>query len=298
MSAWAWSHSLAQPVAWLSAYLILIAGRGWLERWAIARFQQRASGGALLGVHASARDRALYALAAAAGLLGGAAIPLAPEIRFGKHQITFHLFGDADSALLLSLAAIWIGAGLLSIAGSGRRSTHAAARRLAGTTLLYALPVILLVSGLSIAGSMVRSGGEGSLSLDRLIGFQGGWNGLRWTGFLQPLAGLLWLACLVPLSPAAQQRTTLAWQVTALNRALLSGAVLFGGWQGPFVGQIAWIGLLYTALKMAAFTLVQVWIEASLPGASLHRRAQTVWTVIVPLAVLNLAWVIGVASMR
>ena len=298
MSAWAWMRPLARPAAWLTAYLILIAGRGWLERWATARFQQRPAGRPLLGVHTCARDRALCALAAAAGLLGGAAIPLAPEIRFGDSQIAFHLFGDADSALLLSLAAIWIGAGLLSIAGQGHRSTCAAARRLAGTTLLYALPMILLVPGLSVAGSTVRSGGEGSLSLNRLIAFQGGWNGLRWAGFLQPLAGLLWLACLVPLSPAAQQRTTLAWQVTALNRALLSGAVLLGGWQGPFVGQVAWLGLLYTALKVAAFTLVQIWIEASLPGAGMHRRAQTVWTVMVPLAAINLAWVLGVASIR
>ena len=113
-----------------------------------------------------------------------------------------------------------------------------------------------------------------------------------------PSAAALWISSAVALVPGARQRSSLAWQITALNHALLTTAVLLGGWQGPFVRQVAWLGLPYTALKVAGLTCLQVWLQASLPRGSVAHSARAVWTRYVPLAMLNLLLTAGIVALR
>jgi hypothetical protein len=154
--------------------------------------------------------------------------------------------------------------------------------------LARALPVALVALSLSIAGGAIGPPGADGLKLTALIELQGAWYGQRWLALLQPIALLPWLACMVPQSLGPQDRATFAWQATALNRDLLTTALLFGGWQGPFAEYAGWLGLLYTAIKVALLTFVWTWAQASVPGSSVETDVQTVWMLWIPLAALNL----------
>jgi NADH-quinone oxidoreductase subunit H len=76
--------------------------------------------------------------------------------------------------------------------------------------------------------------------------------------------------------------------VTLLNLALLTSALFLGGWQGPFVGGLGWLGLLYTLLKVLCLTFVQTWVATSVPRVGIGRWMQTAWMVYTPLSALNL----------
>jgi NADH-quinone oxidoreductase subunit H len=148
-------------------------------------------------------------------------------------------------------------------------------------------------------GGALSPNGEGSLRLDRLIDAQAGWSGMRWIGILQPLALLLWLSCTSFVLRGLEAQQTLVGQVTRLNCALLGAALFMGGWQGPFVDRVAWLGVTYTSAKVLCFTFAWTWIAASLPRRALLRHTEVTWQLYVPLSALNLlitAIVVAVGS--
>jgi NADH-quinone oxidoreductase subunit H len=221
-------------------------------------------------------------------VLVGAMIPLAPPIPMGEQQLAFHLFGQVDAGALYILASIWVSAILLTLVERGGLRTGGSILDIASRTLLSALPLLLIVLSLIVAGGAVDPRGEGSLHLGALIALQGRWGGVRWLAMGQPLAFILWLACAPLVSGEAQAHGTLAKHAMSLNLTLLTGALFVGGWQGPWVESTPWLGLLYTGLKVLTITFVGAWAAASLARPALEHRVRTAWTVYTPLSAANL----------
>jgi NADH-quinone oxidoreductase subunit H len=288
MSTVTWDQRAFQLATWLVVYLLILTIRSWFERWLVARFQNRRGDMRLIPPMVWTYKSALYTLVAIGGILAGALIPLAPQMQVGEQQLAFHLFGQADAGVLYALSALWMGAKLLAIAKAGSPADQTWVRHLADTTLLYALPVVLIALSLIVTSGAVNPRGEGTLHLSTLIGLQNRWAGFRWLGILQPLALGLWLVCTWELFQGAQTRATLAGQVLSLNVVLLTGALFLGGWQGPFVERWGWLGILYTLSKVLFLTFVHTWVAASTPRAALARRMQIVWRICTPLSALNL----------
>lgn len=298
MSAPAVSQALLRILVWLSAYAAMVVARASLERWLVGRFQ--GSSRTVLPVLTPVPDGgiALRAMAIVAGVVCGAFIPLAPVIGVAGLQIELHLFGEVEAGVLLSLGALWVSVCLLAFDGSDSCPSGVPRRSLAAQTLLGALPATAVVLSLLITGNAMEVDRAPSAGLAALIESQGRWQGLRWLCVLQPLAAVLWISSAVALVPGARQRSSLAWQVAALSHTLLTAAILLGGWQGPFVRQVGWLGLLYTALKVAGLACLHVWLQASLPRGSIAHTARTVWTRYVPLAVLNLVLTAGIVALH
>ena len=283
---------LVRALAWPGLYLLLLLGRQQLERWLIARFQRRRAGPLCLPALGGAGRSSTIArsLAAAVGLLAGMAIPLAPDTVAAGQRLPGHVLGEMDASLLYALAVGWIGAGLAAWDGGAGvlQPGHLLPWRIAGASLLRALPALPIALSLILsAGALYRQ--ASALSVPAMIAAQGGWQGMRWLAFLQPLALVLWLACTSPLPPAAQGQQALAWQVQALNWTLVTVALFFGGWQGPLTERYAGLGFLYTAAKAGLVTFVWTWVRANWPAAALLAQARAVWRVVMPLAALNLA---------
>jgi NADH:ubiquinone oxidoreductase subunit H len=219
--------------------------------------------------------------ALAFSVIAGAAIPLAPRIQGLE-------LGDA--ALLYVLGLDWISAGLLIVADhvAHHRAHLATLQESLGIFFLNALPTVLLVLAMTMTASSLASPGTSSLGLARIVELQGGWNGIRWLGVYQPLALFLWLACAAPMRPTVHRRRTVGWQMHALNRALLTGALFLGGWQGPLALRHPVLGLFYTVVKVGLVTFGWVWAWASLPQPEVYARSRLAWRFSLPLATIVL----------
>ena len=295
--------AVVQFMVWVLLFLALAMGRRWLERWLVARFQGRDPGEALgfaawsVGL---ARPSMVQAMALLAGLLAGCAIPLLPQFQFAGRVITLSPLSASAGGLLYVLAMDWLSAGLLAYSTPRQLGlpSRTAIPGSVGAQLLAAVPSTLVVLSLVITSGALRSGQDGTLSLSVLVALQGNWSGLRWLAVLQPVACLLWVVSSMPSPSDPKLRVTLAWQVRALSRALLTTVLFAGGWQGPLVERYAGLGLLYTTVKVALFTFIWTWISASRPFLSAMSSSQSTWRRSTWLAGLNLLITAVVAALR
>lgn len=286
MNGAGWGSLILRAAAWAGVYVLLAAGRSWWERWWMARWQGRPARPPFLPSRISLSG-GWQLLAGLFGLLASAAVPLAPPIPVAGTTVSFHLLNSPTGALF-PLAATWAGSILLAAAAPpdrwGRRQIgQTAARLLAG-----ALPILLAGLSLVITGGLLHPTREGTLHLSTLIDVQGGWAGWRWLGVLQPLAAALWMIGALPVHPGTQARTGFGWQLVLLAHTLLTGAICWGGWQGPGVERLPWLGLAYTLIKVAVVTLFWSWIEVRLADKNHAAWIQMSWPIYISLGVANL----------
>jgi NADH-quinone oxidoreductase subunit H len=69
----------------------------------------------------------------------------------------------------------------------------------------------------------------------------------------------------------------------------LTATFFLGGWYGPFVDRIPFLGLVYFVAKVAVVIFVIVWVRASLPRIRYDKLMQFCWKFLLPLSILNLA---------
>ena len=68
------------------------------------------------------------------------------------------------------------------------------------------------------------------------------------------------------------------------------GATLYlGGYWGPFVDQIPWLGPVYLLIKVGILLFGLIWIRATLPRIRYDRLMAFGWKVLFPLALANVA---------
>jgi len=287
-----WPWIVAQVVVWALLFLAMAVARQLLEAWLLSRFQrrdaERITASMLWGTW-FARPSVAHFISLLAGLLAGAAIPLLPQFQIQGWSVSLSPLSSLSVGVLYVLAMDWCSIGLLAGATPGYPPQRNAVNRNAiSAQLLAALPVVLIVLSLVVTTGMLQPWHAGTLNLSTISGLQGSWAGMRWLAILQPLACVLWMVCAAPRAPDPSLRATLAWQIHALNRVLLTTALLAGGWEGPLVGRFPALGLLYTAAKGALITFVWVWVSASRPLTGMASGSLSTWRLCTSLAGLNL----------
>jgi NADH-quinone oxidoreductase subunit H len=68
--------------------------------------------------------------------------------------------------------------------------------------------------------------------------------------------------------------------------AALTVTLFFGGWLGPGVDQVAWLGLFYFGVKTAIVYFVVIWIRGTLPRLRIDQVNAVNWKFLVPLALV------------
>ncbi|WP_217199377.1 complex I subunit 1/NuoH family protein [Streptomyces buecherae] len=238
-------------------------------------------------------DRRVFQLAPAVALLPYllvlVAIPIGPDNAVGEviDAGIFFVLAVMGVGVLGSLMAGWASANKFSLLGG---------LRTAAQLLAYELPMLLTAASVAMAA--------GTVSLPGMLdAFEWWW--VPWQivgGVVFFVAGLAELQRPPFDAPVADSEIIFGayTEYTGLRFALfllaeyagivvLSGltAVLFlGGWHGPFADELGW---LWTLLKTLALAFVVIWLRATYPRLREDQLQKLAWTVLIPLALAQIA---------
>jgi NADH-quinone oxidoreductase subunit H len=175
--------------------------------------------------------------------------------------------------------------------------------RTSAQMLSYELPMgVALLSVILMAGTM---------NLNEIVKVQGGFGGLGWLIFVQPIAFLIYFisalaeAGRAPFDLPETENELIggfATEYGAMKFGLFFGAeyvhmivisciattLFLGGWQGPLATQIPLLQPVYFLLKMALFIFLFIWIRASIPRVRFDKMMKFCWKFLLPLGVVNL----------
>ena len=76
--------------------------------------------------------------------------------------------------------------------------------------------------------------------------------------------------------------------VSVVVVSAITAVLFFGGWHGPFVDQLPWLGFFYFAAKTAFFIMMFILVRAALPRPRYDHMMAAGWKVMLPLTLINL----------
>jgi NADH-quinone oxidoreductase subunit H len=167
----------------------------------------------------------------------------------------------------------------------------------------------------------------GSMSMGDIVKAQGE---LGWFVIWQPVGALIfWVASLAEVNrapfdmPEAEQELTagyhteysgmkfalffMAEYIKMIAVSAIAATLFFGGYRGPFVDQLPWLGPIYLFIKVLILLFGMIWTRATLPRIRYDRLMAFGWKVLVPLSlmvvfftalgiVLEMLWLIPIIS--
>jgi len=229
-----------------------------------------------------------------------AVLPFGPAVSIGGRLIHLGLADDLNVGALYILAVASIAVYGITLAGWSSNNKYALMGGLRSSAQMVSYELAL---GLSFLGPILLAN---SMSMRDIVEAQAGW----WFVLVQPIGFVIFLIATVaevnraPFDmPEAEQELTAGYHVeySGMKFALLFmaeydkmiavsaiGAALFlGGYWGPFVQQVPWLGPIYLLLKVLAILFLMIWVRATLPRFRYDRLMAFGWKVMLPLALVN-----------
>jgi NADH-quinone oxidoreductase subunit H len=80
-------------------------------------------------------------------------------------------------------------------------------------------------------------------------------------------------------------------KMTAVSSIFVT--LFLGGFDGPFVDKVAWLGPIYFVIKVIASLGLMIWIRATLPRMRYDRLMAFGWKILLPLALFNVLLTAG-----
>jgi NADH-quinone oxidoreductase subunit H len=270
-------------------------------------------------------DRLVYLMAPGLSLvpvlLGFAVVPLASQpfvVPFSEQLLGFPLVitpwvADVNVGLLYILAVGSLGTYGVILGGwsSNNKYSLLGGLRTGAQMLSYELPMgVALLSVILVTGT---------LQMNEIVKFQGWLGGFGWFILIQPLAFLIFLISILaeagrsPFDLPETENELIGGFVTeygGMKFAIFFGAeyvhvivlsfitstIFLGGWQGPWVSQVPFLGIIYLFAKVVFMVFLVLWIRASVPRVRFDKLMRFCWKFLLPLAMLNLiVTAIGVA---
>jgi len=251
-------------------------------------------------------DRVIYNLAPMLAVIPAililAVIPWSTAFRLGpwRFEPYFAIAPGINVGVLFILAITSIGVYGVVLAGWASNSKYAilGGIRASAQMISYelALGIIVLIP-IMMANSM---------DLGQIVDAQRP----VWYIFIQPLAALVfYIASLAELQRApfdlleAEQELSAGFNVEygsmrfgmffmAEYMKMISLSAIFatfflGGYRGPFVDQLPWLGFIYIIGKIVLSLCLMIWIRATLPRLRYDQLMGFGWKALLPIAVLN-----------
>jgi NADH-quinone oxidoreductase subunit H len=243
-------------------------------------------------------------IAITAALMSMIVYPFGPDVTLpflGRVRLTIAQF---DVALLYVLAITSVGVYGVALAGWSSNSKYALLGGLRAAAQLISYELSL---GLGLVGVVLMSG---SLDLYNIVEQQSGWGGMNWNILYQPLGFVVYLISAiaetnrVPFDlPEAETELVagfhteysalkfalffMAEYVNMLTVSVLATTLFLGGWNGPFVAQLPFLGVFYFLAKVFFFLFLYIWIRGTLPRFRFDQLMNFGWKFLLPAAILN-----------
>jgi NADH-quinone oxidoreductase subunit H len=259
-------------------------------------------------------------------LFAFAVVPIGNNWIDGKQSIWDPFIGDINVGLLwiLSISSLSVYGIVLGGWASGNRYSLLGSLRSAAQMVSYETSLGLALSGTLMWAGTLSMVGIVHAQLDQHI----------WFVFAQPLGFVLYfIAGIAEVNrapfdlPEAEQELTagylteysgLRWSlyqmaeyINMITVSAVASTLFFGGWSffGFGLERIPGLSILIFLVKVAIFLFLFIWIRATLPRIRYDRLMRLGWTLLLPLAVLNVVitatvvalgwpwWVNGVAGL-
>jgi NADH-quinone oxidoreductase subunit H len=231
-----------------------------------------------------------------------AVVPFGPQITLFGRTITMGLADNVNVGVLYIMAVTSVAVYGITLAGWSSNNKYALMGGLRSSAQMVSYELAL---GLSFIGPILLAN---SMSMRDIVVAQ---TRIPFVVF-QPIGFIIFLIATIaevnraPFDmPEAEQELTAGYHVeySGMKFALLFmaeydkmiavstiGASLFlGGYLGPFVQQLPWLGPVYLLLKVVFLLFIMIWLRATLPRFRYDRLMAFGWKIMLPLALLNVA---------
>ncbi|MEA2176075.1 MAG: NADH-quinone oxidoreductase subunit, partial [Blastocatellia bacterium] len=212
-----------------------------------------------------------------------------------------------DVALLYVLGITSVGVYGIALAGWSSNNKYSLMGGLRSSAQLISYELSL---GLALIGVVLQSG---TLDIYSIVEQQGGHLGITgWNIFwVQPLGFLIYLISAiaetnrVPFDlPEAETELVagfhteysamkfalffMAEYINMFTVSMLATTLFLGGWNGPFVDQLPWLGPVYFLGKVVFFLFLYIWLRGTLPRFRFDQLMNFGWKFLLPVAILNI----------
>ncbi len=228
-----------------------------------------------------------------------AVIPWGTSIVLFGREITLYLT-DINVAVLYLMAVTSIAVYGIVLAGWSSNNKYALMGGLRSTAQMVSYELAL---GLAFVGPILLAG---SMSLVTIVEAQNP----VWYFIYQPIGVVIFLiATLAEVNrnpfdmPEAEQELTagyhaeysgmkfalffMAEYIKMIAVSAMAATLFFGGYRGPFVDSLPWLGPIYLFIKILILLFGMIWVRATLPRFRYDRLMDFGWKVLLPLALFN-----------
>src|SRR5882757_5103503 len=242
-----------------------------------------------------------------AALMTMVVYPFAPEVHLPIIGTIRLVLARFDVALLYVLGVTSVGVYGIALAGWSSNNKYSLMGGLRSSAQMISYELAL---GLGLIGVILQSG---TLDLQSIVEQQSGLLGVSgWNMFwVQPLGFLIYLIAAiaetnrVPFDlPEAETELVagfhteysamkfalffLAEYVNMFTVSMLATTLFLGGWNGPFVHQLPWLGVFYFLGKVVLFLFLYIWLRGTLPRFRFDQLMSFGWKFLVPAAIVNI----------
>jgi len=246
-------------------------------------------------------------IATTAALMTIVVYPFGPEIHLPIIGTIRLVIARIDVGLLYVLGVTSVGVYGIALAGWSSNNKYSLMGGLRSSAQMISYELAL---GLALIGVILQSG---TLDLYSIVEQQSGhlgitgWN-LIW---VQPLGFVVYLIAAiaetnrVPFDlPEAETELVagfhteysamkfalffLAEYVNMFTVSMLATTLFLGGWNGPFVHQLPWLGVFYFLGKVIFFLFFYIWLRGTLPRFRFDQLMGFGWKFLMPLAIINI----------
>jgi NADH-quinone oxidoreductase subunit H len=210
-----------------------------------------------------------------------------------------------DVGLLYVLGITSVGVYGIALAGWSSNNKYSLMGGLRASSQLISYELSL---GLSLIGVILMSG---TLDLYSIVEQQRGWFGFKWNiipqfiGFIVYLISAIAETNRVPFDlPEAETELVagfhteysamkfalffMAEYVNMFTVSMLATTLFLGGWNGPFIDQVPWLGPIYFLGKVIFFLFLYIWLRGTLPRFRFDQLMNFGWKFLLPLAIFNI----------
>jgi NADH-quinone oxidoreductase subunit H len=254
----------------------------------------------------SGADRIMFVLAPVITVIPAlvilAVVPWGPPVKdFYGPGVDLPLgIADLNVGMLYILSVASIAVYGITVGGWASNNKYAMLGGLRSSAQMISYELAL---GLSVVGVLLITA---SMSMGDIVNAQSN----VWFVVLQPLAALIFYISILAETnrapfdmPEAEQELTagyhteysgmkfalffMAEYIKMVGTSAIFATLFLGGWQGPFVYQVPWLGLVYFWGKIIASLVFMIWTRSTLPRLRYDRLMSFGWKVMLPLALGN-----------